>query len=185
MVCPCCNPAGWCCCTGESPLNYNANYRRITSVSGPGDCDGTAIASKEAASPCDGATLIVSWCGLSVELTVGEYDKSVVVNPGLTVAGCGTSYDNVLYYRSLEVFIVSGSGIYAYQGWGSECGRCVVRFVVSLQESTTECGTRTRQYFIDWRQDCDRSVHIEFYNGDSSLWACTEPAPTASVTFAP
>lgn len=184
MVCPCCDQSR-CCCIGESPLNYTINYRRITSVATAGDCAGTVISKSTATSPCTGATLLVEWCGLSVELTAGENSKSVQENPGVVAAGCGTPNENILFYRSLEVFKVSGAGFYSPQGWQAECGRCVVRFVVSLQETTTECGSKTRQYFIDWRQDCDSSVHIEFYNGDNSLWICTDAGPTASVTFAP
>jgi bacterioferritin-associated ferredoxin len=183
MACPCCDQSR-CCCIGESPLNYTTNYRRITSVATAGDCAGTVISKSTATSPCTGATILVQWCGLSVELRSPNTSAIAQAFPNAVGRGCGTGNDNVVSSQTLEI-VNTSAGLYSTMGWGAECGRCVFRFFVTFQEGSFECGSRTRQFLIDWRQGCDTSIHVEFFVGDSEFFICNDLTPTVSITFAP
>jgi hypothetical protein len=48
------------------------------------------------------------------------------------------------------------------------------------------CGSRTKVYFVDYREGCDTEVHVEFWaaGSDDSLYDCDEP-PTVTITAAP
>ena len=180
MACPCCDQSR-CCCLGESPLNYTTNYRRIISVANAGDCTGTVISSSSSPS-CP--TILVQWCGLTVELTTANTNATVQDFPGTVGRGCGTGSDNVVNSRTLSI-TKDNIGLSSPMGWGAECNRCVFRFLVTYQENSFECGSNTRQFFIDWREGCDANLHIEFVAGDSGFFICNDLTPTVSLTFAP
>jgi hypothetical protein len=183
MVCPCCDQSR-CCCIGESPLNYTTNYRRVTSVATAGDCTGTVISKSTATSPCTGATILVQWCGLSVELSPPDTVAVARVFPNAVGRSCGGANDNIVSVQALEI-VPTNAGLYSPMGWRNECGKCVFRFFVTFQENSFECGSRTRTFFIDWRQGCDESIHVEFFVGQDEFYICNDLTPTVSVTFAP
>lgn len=180
MACPCCDPSR-CCCVGESPLNYTTNYRRITSVASADDCTGIAIP-KSSSPSCP--TIVVQWCGLSVELINPNTSAIIQDFPGTVARGCGTGNDNLVNSRTLQI-TNDNIGLYSPMGWQPACGRCVFRFLVSYQENSFECGSNTRQFLIDWREGCDESLYIEFVAGDSGFFICNDLTPTVSLTFAP
>lgn len=180
MACPCCDQSR-CCCVGESPLNYTTNYRRITTVANAEACTGTAIP-RASSSSCP--TIVVQWCGLTVELSRPSTSTIVQDFPGTVGRGCGTGNDNVVNSRTLEI-VKTNVGLYSPMGWGEECGRCVFRFLIAYQESSFECGSRTRTFLLDWREGCDSTFNLEFFNGDSQFFICNDLTPTVSLTFAP
>lgn len=177
----CCAGGEKCCCIGESPLNYTTNYRRITTVANAEACTGTAIP-KASSSSCP--TIVVQWCGLSVELSSPNASAIAQAFPGVAGRGCGTGNDNIVSSQTLEI-VNTNAGLYSPMGWATECGRCVFRFFVTFQENSFECGSRTRTFLLDWREGCDSTFNLEFFNGDSEFFICNDLTPTVSLTFAP
>lgn len=182
MPCPCCNPPEFqCCCVGEAPVLNTSDYRRIEFIPYGDPCDGTRIAYASQGSPCDARSIIAEWCGMAVEITYPSGSATTSTNPGTGAGGCGT-----ITSQTLSIDPLPAGNFQSPSGWNAECGRCVFRFLVTVQQNTFDCGSRTKSYFIDFRDGCDSSVNIQLWDAgsDESLFAC-DTVPTVTTTLAP
>jgi len=172
----CCGGGGTCCCVGTSPLDLNEDYRRIVSITPPDTCDGTQVSQGTDEIPCAGKSLVIQWCGRTLEVAYPDTSGIEVSDPAFDAGACGT-----VHYMSLSVdHLPPGVWTVPDMRWASECGRCVVRLLVVLQQNTFECGTRTSTYMIDWRDGCDSSVHVELVYEDG-LFLCAGTSPTVVI----
>lgn len=186
MVCPCCQPPEFqCCCVGISPLTDappgTSNYRRIEVIPYGDECDGTLLTYSNDNTTCEGRTILVEWCDMSVEVVYESPLPAETINPGTSAGACGTVIAQTLQVQSLPA-----GNFQPLSGLRLECGRCVFRYMVSLQQNTFECGTLTKNYIIDWREGCDSEVHVEFWasNSDAALYSCNDD-PVVTTTLAP
>lgn len=183
--CSCCTT---CCCQGDAPLSTGANYRRIAQYAGSSLCDeagGTPIPVQTGS--CSQGTLIVGWCGLTVEMPYGLES--------------GTTTNNIPFdppegpcwviRRTLTVLDTS-SRWGGRQGWTTECGRCVIRYEVTISEELaagSPCGQFPgpgRRYAVEWRQGCDADVHVEqVFTNNKAFTYCDDVPPDCTVTLAP
>lgn len=175
-------PPDICCCVGESPVSGTSDYRRIVQLPAGSECEGTQFTHEPTTNPCDGFSLIAEWCGMTVEVAAPTSAAVVQELPGASIPPCGT-----LTSMTLEFLGLPPGNFASPSGWSSECGRCVVRLIVRLQQVSSDCVSVTKSYFVDYRDGCDNELHVEYWPGGSNadpLYTCDEP-PVVSITFAP
>jgi hypothetical protein len=183
--CDCCTT---CCCQGDEPLSTGANNRRIARYDERFFCDeagGTHIPVQTGS--CSEGTLIVEWCGLTVEMPYGQE--------------FGSATNNNLFdppegpcevVRRILTVADTSSRWTGRQGWQTECGRCVFRYDVSLVEQLTAaspCGqlpAPRRNYAVEWREGCDEDVQIDLvFTNERAFTYCDDVPPDCTVTLAP
>jgi len=182
--CSCCTT---CCCQGDAPLSAGANYRRIAQYAGSSLCDqaGGTILPVQTGS-CSQGTLIVEWCGLTVEMPYGT-DYGIATN---NIPFDPPQGPCLVIRRTLEVRDFSSRWT-GRQGWNTECGRCVIRYEVTLSEHLapgSPCGPigPGRAYAVEWREGCDAAVHVDqVFTNNNAFTTCNDVPPDCTVTLAP
>lgn len=172
----CCGGSLECCCVGSS--QYDAVFgdgsgAKITQIAAGETCSGTVISKPDPTQSCDGSTVTLEWCGLTVSWTAPTAGVAVDSNFP-TIPKKSLALDNDYTFNVTSNL----------KGWKIECNRCVVRGQIYL---ATEDGNegKTRVYYFMRRNGCDADPIVELGYDGGPLQLCDDEEPVVTVNFAP